>query len=251
MTQYKALFLDWDDTIGSFHGAAKKALQAIYDKYEFNRWYPSFDDFHSFYFAHNLELWARYGRDEVSKDFLQYDRFAYPLVQKGVLPQVQLDEHLTMADAVQVAKMLPLPRQIGDDFLQWSTDFFELLPDAERMVRYLASRYPLTIVSNGFIEVQYDKIRRSGLEDCFQHIVLSEEVGVQKPNPKIYEVALQKGHWRPEEVLMIGDSWTSDIQGAINAGIDQLWIITPHLMQDESLPATYKVHSLQEVIAML
>ena len=118
------------------------------------------------------------------------------------------------------------------------------------MVRKLAERYPLTIVSNGFIEVQYRKVELSGLRDCFQHIVLSEEVGAQKPNPKIYEEALRLNGCQPEEVLMIGDSWTSDIQGAIHAGIDQLWVQSG-IVKDPNLPATYKVARLRDVLPLL
>ena len=75
-------------------------------------------------------------------------------------------------------------------------------------------------------------------------------MGAQKPNPKIYEEALRLNGCQPEEVLMIGDSWTSDIQGAINAGIDQLWVQSG-IVKDPNLPATYKVARLRDVLPLL
>jgi FMN phosphatase YigB (HAD superfamily) len=107
--------------------------------------------------------------------------------------------------------------------------------------------------------VQYEKFDKSGLRDCFAHIVLSEEVGCQKPNPRIFEEALRMNGLQAEEVVMIGDSWNSDIQGAINAGIDQIWVngrvksgsekvVGPN---GEEQTATYVVQSLSEIMTIL
>jgi putative hydrolase of the HAD superfamily len=137
-----------------------------------------------------------------------------------------------------------LAEQLSDDFLNMTTARFSLLPGAEELVRYLAVKYPLTVVTNGFVEVQYEKFDKSGLRDCFAHIVLSEEVGCQKPNPRIFEEALRMNGLQAEDVVMIGDSWNSDIQGAINAGIDQIWVTNADKANGD---ATYIVNSLEEV----
>lgn len=234
MKQYKAIFIDWDDTIGDFIGAASTSLHEIYDMYHMIDYFESYDEFYHLYHSHNLQLWQLYGDDKVTKEFLWVDRFRWPILhgsKSQVVPSAQIDE---------------LAYQIGEDFLRLTTAHFSLLPGAEELVRYLAQKYPLVVLSNGFIEVQYDKINRSGLRDCFAHIVLSEEVGCQKPNPRIYETALQLCGMRAEEVLMIGDSWYSDIRGAINAGIDQLWITNRNTIADNQT-ATYIVERLQEI----
>ncbi len=234
MKQYKAIFIDWDDTIGDFIGAASASLHEIYDMYHMTDYFESYDEFYHLYHSHNLQLWQLYGDDKVTKEFLWVDRFRWPILhgsKSQVVPSAQIDE---------------LAYQIGEDFLRLTTAHFSLLPGAEELVRYLAQKYPLVVLSNGFIEVQYDKINRSGLRDCFAHIVLSEEVGCQKPNPRIYETALQLCGMRAEEVLMIGDSWYSDIRGAINAGIDQLWITNRNTIADNQT-ATYIVERLQEI----
>ena len=241
MKQYKAVFIDWDDTIGDFVGAAKRALQEMYDKYKLSDYFASHEEFVSLYKPHNIELWDKYGKDLVTKEFLRVDRFLYPLLH-GTKVASQIQSYTALS---------ALAEQMSEDFLHLTTKYFSLLPGAEELVRYLAKKYPLTVVTNGFIEVQYEKFDKSGLRNCFSHIVLSEEVGCQKPNPRIYEEALRMNGVSAEEAVMIGDSWNSDIQGAINAGIDQIWVRKSQDSLPEGQSATYLVQSLSEVMEIL
>ncbi len=240
MKQYKAVFIDWDDTIGDFIGAAKLALQEMYNKYRLSDYFASHEEFVSLYKPHNIELWDKYGRDIVTKEYLSFDRFFYPLMHgsKG-------GEKLKAKDERQ--KAATLAEQLSEDFLNMTTAHFSLLEGAEDVVRYLANKYPLTVVTNGFVEVQYEKFDKSGLRDSFTHIVLSEEVGCQKPNPRIFEEALRMNGLSAEDVVMIGDSWNSDIQGAINAGIDQIWVTKKQGITPQEQPSTYIVSTLQDV----
>lgn len=232
MLSYKAVFIDWDDTIGDFHGAEIASLQEIYAKYHLSNLYSSFQAYYDVYHPHNVSLWEQYGRSEVTKDELQFDRFYYPV--------------RTMNDAKRLAV------EMGNDFIRLTTEHFSVLPNATEVVRYLASKYPLTIVSNGFVEVQYEKIRLSGLQDCFSHVVLSEEVGIQKPNPLIYQKALELNGLQAKDVVMIGDNYTSDIQGAINAGIDQIWFQRLDMNPTPpDLPATYKIQDFRKILSIL
>ena len=244
MKQYKAVLIDWDDTIGDFIGAAKLALQEMYDKYHLSDYFASHEEFVSLYKPHNIELWDKYGKDLVTKAFLRVDRFLWPLLHGSKVGERQ-------EATGERQELTTLAEQMSEDFLHLTTAHFSLLEGAEALVRYLAEKYPLTVVTNGFVEVQYEKFDKSGLRDCFAHIVLSEEVGCQKPNPRIYEEALRMNGISAEEAVMIGDSWNSDIQGAINAGIDQIWI----RKSQDSLPngqsATYIVKSLDEVMEIL
>ena len=243
MKQYKAVFIDWDDTIGDFVGAAKLALQDMYEKYNLSEYFASFEEFFLLYKPHNIELWDKYGKDLVTKEYLSFDRFFFPLMHgsrvKGEKGKVKGENLCVLAE------------QLSEDFLNMTTARFSLLEGAEELVRYLAAKYPLTVVTNGFVEVQYEKFDKSGLRDCFAHIVLSEEVGCQKPNPRIFEEALRMNDLSAEDVVMIGDSWNSDIQGAINAGIDQIWIRKSKDPLLEGQSATYLVQSLSEVMEIL
>ena len=244
MKQYKAVLIDWDDTIGDFIGAAKLALQEMYDKYHLSDYFASHEEFVSLYKPHNIELWDKYGKDLVTKAFLRVDRFLWPLLHGSKVGERQ-------EATGERRELTALAEQMSEDFLHLTTAHFSLLEGAEELVRYLAEKYPLTVVTNGFVEVQYEKFDKSGLRDCFAHIVLSEEVGCQKPNPRIYEEALRMNGIAAEEAVMIGDSWNSDIQGAINAGIDQIWIRKSQDPLPEGQSATYIVKSLAEVMEIL
>ena len=245
MKQYKAVFIDWDDTIGDFVGAAKLALQEMYDKYHLCDYFASLEEFVSLYKPHNIELWDKYGKDQVTKEYLSFDRFFFPLMHGSKGGERRLGDKAIRQEVAALAE------QLSEDFLNMTTARFSLLEGAEELVRYLAAKYPLTVVTNGFVEVQYEKFDKSGLRDCFAHIVLSEEVGCQKPNPRIFEEALRMNGLQAEDVVMIGDSWNSDIQGAINAGIDQIWIRKSKDPLPEGQSATYLVQSLSEVMEIL
>jgi len=248
MKKYKAIFLDWDDTIGDFSRSAKCALTTMFEIHQLYQ-YTDYDTFVRCYSEHNTLLWEQYGRDEVTKELLKIERFMYPLIHA-----------CGMQDSSETRV---LARRMCEDFLRMTNHFFSIIPDADKMVKTLAACYPLTIVSNGFVESQYLKFRKSTLEPYFTHIILSEEVGAQKPNPRIYEEALRINGITADEALMIGDSYTSDVEGARAAGIDQMWFRRPDdhpvgiVRKDggDTLPdgqtATYIVNSYKQITDIL
>ena len=231
MKQYKAIFLDWDDTIGDWTGAEHKALQDIYVHYQLDTLYPTFEDYLNAYKPYNLELWTLYGQGQIAKEKLHFQRFYRPI------------ERLEL----NAERKAELAHEMGAEFLRLTNKYFSVLPGAAEVVRQLASKYPLTIISNGFKEVQYYKFAHSGLADCFAHTIISEEVGINKPQPEIFRIALQMNDVTADEAIMIGDSYSSDIQGAKNAGIDQIWLHEGET--DET--ATYIVPELKDVLKLL
>ena len=231
MKQYKAIFLDWDDTIGDWTNAEHKALQDIYATYHLDALYPAFEDYLNAYKPYNLELWGMYGQGKIAKEELHFLRFYRPI------------ERLAISDE----RIRELAREMGDEFLRLTNKYFSVLPGADEVVRKLAKKYPLTIISNGFKEVQYYKFAHSGLAECFAHTIISEEVGINKPQPEIFRIALELNHVTAKEAVMIGDSYSSDIQGAKNAGIDQIWLHEGET--DET--ANHIVPQLKEVLTIL
>ena len=231
MKRYKAIFLDWDDTIGDWTGAEHQALRDIYTTYHLDALYPTYEDYIAAYKPYNLELWGMYGRGEVTKEDLHFRRFFRPI------------ERLAFSDE----RLAELAHEMGAEFLQLTNKYFSVLPGAAEVVRALAKHYPLTIISNGFKEVQYYKFAHAGLADCFTHTLISEEVGINKPQPEIFRIALEKNGVTAEEAIMIGDSYSSDIQGAKNAGIDQIWLHEG----DAEETATYITPTLKEVMSLL
>lgn len=232
MKEYKAIFLDWDDTIGDWNGAEHKALQDIYANYHLDALYPTFEDYLNVYKPYNLELWTLYGQEEVTKEWLHFQRFYRPIEKLRVESR---ESRVRMA------------HEMGAEFLRLTNKYFSVLPGADEVIRELAKRYPLTIISNGFKEVQYYKFAHSGLAECFAHTIISEEVGINKPQPEIFRIALKMNGVTADEAIMIGDSYSSDIAGAKNAGIDQIWLHNGET--DET--ATYIVSQLKDVLKII
>ena len=228
---YKFVFIDLDDTLWDFHTNARISLEQMFNERNLKQFFENFDEFFLIYAKRNIELWEAYGKGEISKDFLMAERFRYPLSKMGV-------------DDVQLAE------EIGHQYLDILPNQTALMPDALETLDYLKAKYTLTIISNGFTEVQYRKINSSGIRNYFAHIVLSEEAKALKPNPKIFEYALQLNGGLPHEAIMIGDSYEADIQGAQNAGIDQVYYPLNYQFK-ENQTATYRIKGLRDLLQIL
>ena len=202
------ILIDLDDTLWDFRRNSKIAMQEIYNDYELNKLYDSFESFYDVYTAKNHQLWEQYAKGEITKDYLSLERFLYPLRVVG-------------AEDVELAKRL------GEDFLHRTTLQTNLVDGAIETLEYLKSKgYTLSIISNGFIEVQYTKLRRSGLLPYFSNVFLSEEVGYQKPDIRFFQAVLDRLNATPAECLVIGDNLQTDIQGAQNANMRAIFYNT-------------------------
>ena len=201
---YNHILLDLDDTLWDFKANSRIAMQEIYNDYKLINHYDSFESFYSIYMEKNHQLWEQYAKGEITKDYLSLERFLHPLRLVGI------------NDAT-------LARQLGDDFLHRTTMQTQLVDGAIELLDYLKDKYTLSIISNGFVEVQYIKLRRSGLLPYFTHIFLSEEVGYQKPDIRFFQAVLEKLDAKNTECLVIGDNFQTDILGAQNAKIDAVF----------------------------
>lgn len=223
---YKYVFIDLDDTLWDFHSNAKICLEEIFEKHELNMLFDDFEAFFAIYARRNLELWDLYGKGEIEKEFLMMERFRYPLSLMGV-------------DDEQVAKL------IGDEYLDLLPTKHNLMPHARELLEYLSAKYPLTIISNGFVQTQHLKMQSSNIEHYFAHIVLSEQAQALKPDRKIFDYALQLNNALPHEAIMVGDSYLADICGARDAGIAQVYY--PNAARKEEHFATHIIDDLLEL----
>lgn len=229
---YKYIFIDLDDTIWDFHTNARLSLQDMFEQRKLAQYFADFDEFFQIYAKRNIELWEQYGKGEITKEFLMSERFRYPLSKMGL-------------DDVELAE------EIGIQYLDILPTKTTLMPYAKELLDYLYPKYPLTLISNGFVEVQYKKMRSSDIEKYFKHIVLSESAKALKPDKKIFEYALSLNYANKTEAIMIGDSYEADIRGAQNAGIDQIYYpLHPDNIQKEQT-ATLTIRSLKELFDIL
>ncbi|WP_462337587.1 YjjG family noncanonical pyrimidine nucleotidase [Phocaeicola barnesiae] len=200
--EYRSIFIDLDDTLWAFTENARDTFEEMYHQYRFERYFQSFDHFMELYVPKNLELWDLYGRHEISKDELNARRFSYPLLQVGVD-----DPALVKAYSDGFFAAIPYKRK--------------LMPHAMEALEYLSGKYRLYILSNGFRELQEQKMRSAGILRYFRKIVLSEDIGVHKPFSAIFNFAMSATQSEFRTSLMIGDNWKNDIVGAREVGMGQ------------------------------
>lgn len=233
MKKYTDLFIDFDDTLYDTHGNSEIALQELFDILELNRYFDKLEDFTTPYWNANIELWEQYSRGEIERDYLIVERFRRPLsMGKGLDP-----------DSAYCLKA-------SDIFLELNSQKSGLVEGARELLDYLHPRYRLHLCSNGFHEVQYKKLNASDTARYFTHVILSEDAGVNKPNPAFFEYALRQTGAEREDTLMIGDNYNTDIKGAMSAHIDTLYFNRwgdPHTHSE----VNWQVDSLKDIMGIL
>ena len=186
-----------------------------------------FERFHKNYLAHNEKLWERYRNGQIRQEELRLKRMTLSLLDFQIA-----DEELAKALSVRFLDLLPT-RTI-------------LFPHTKEILQYLRNKgYELHLLTNGFEKTQHNKLMYSGLTPYFKEIITSERSNSLKPNREIFEFAIQRCCTKADECIMIGDNVEVDIIGAMNAGIDQVYV--NHLGIEPEVKPTYVVNSLKEL----
>ncbi|NDW18095.1 noncanonical pyrimidine nucleotidase, YjjG family [Dysgonomonas sp. 216] len=229
--KYETIFLDLDDTLIDTSSNNYEALTEIFTEYGFDNDYETFDDFYEVFKPYNLSLWKLYEQNRINKEDLKSRRFYEPFKHIEKISQKRALE-------------------INNDFMFRSSSKRRLIDGAIELLEALKPKFKIIMLSNGFEEVQYKKLEMAGLEGYFDKVILSDQAGVNKPNPLIFEFALSESNASKEKTVMIGDNWISDITGARNSGIDQMWY-APNEYNKTDFEPTYVIKELSEAIEIL
>ena len=226
--KYRHLFFDLDHTLWDFEANSKATLKELHAALQLHeRGVNDFDLFHKNYLQHNEKLWERYRNGYIKQDELRVKRMWLSLLDFKIA-----DDQLAQELSVRFLDLLPT-RTI-------------LFPYTKEILQYLIDKgYILHLITNGFEKTQHNKLMYSGLKSFFKEVITSEGSGSLKPNKEIFEFALGKCGAVTSESIMIGDSVEVDIVGAMNAGIDQVYV--NHLDIAPEIRPTYTVHSLKEL----
>jgi putative hydrolase of the HAD superfamily len=205
LAKYKHIFFDLDHTIWDFDKNAEETLYELYDVYRLAELgLPAAAIFIETYTRNNHKLWAEYHTGKITKEELRETRFKRTFLELGLRPNL-------------------LPLSFEDDYVKLCPTKTNLFPHAHETLQYLRERYILHLISNGFKESSEMKIERTGIGQYFTHIIISENIGVNKPDKAIFQHALDLAGAEKEESLMIGDSLEADIYGALNFGMDAIY----------------------------
>ena len=228
MPQYKHLFFDLDHTLWDFDANARETLAELYLIFELdNRIKTPFEDFYPRYLYHNEIMWDRYHHGLISAEDLKWKRMWRTMLDFKIA-----DEPLALEMSGKFLEILPTKKI--------------LFPHTLEILNYLkAKNYDLHLITNGFEKTQRSKLVNSGLNDYFTHLITSEGSNSLKPKKEIFDFAMEKARSTLPESIMIGDNLDADIQGAINAGMDTVFV--NHINAVPQIKPTYMVTHLQEL----
>lgn len=226
--KYRHLFFDLDHTLWDFDTNAKLTLTQLYHDLQLEKsGVHDFDLFYSSYLLHNEKLWSRYRSGSIKAEELRWKRMWHTLLEFRIG-----DEKL--------AKLL------GAKFLELLPGRNILFPDTVDTLKYLQEKgYKMHLITNGFEETQHNKLRNSGISNFFIEVITSEGSNSIKPKKEIFDYALNLAKASHAESIMIGDSIEVDIQGALNAGIDQVHMNHTNIVS--TVLPTYTARSLKDL----
>ena len=197
----KHLFFDLDHTLWDFDKNSVLTFEKIF---KLNNLDIDLNTFLEVYVPINLQYWKLYREEKIDKKSLKFAR---------------LNDAFKALDVEVSARII---HKLSDDYITYLPTFNHLFPGTIELLEHLQSNYTLHIITNGFKEVQHGKLNQSKIDHFFQTVTNSEMVGVKKPNPKIFNHALQMAKATKEESLMIGDNLEADVMGALNFGMEAI-----------------------------
>jgi putative hydrolase of the HAD superfamily len=227
MPKYKHVFFDLDRTLWDFDTNSKLALAEMYIEFKLKeRGMESSDEFIAVYQEINEGLWDLYRKGLLNKRKLRALRFSKTL------------EHFGLTDEY-------LGEQLGTAYIEISPYKTAVLPNCMEILDYLAGRYEMHIITNGFEEVQNIKLDKSGLTKYFSKIITSEQAGARKPDPRVFDYAFGLTSGKVSDSLMIGDDLRTDIQGARNIEMDHVYFNPNRVDHSEDL-----FHEIEDLLEL-
>jgi putative hydrolase of the HAD superfamily len=232
MPSYKHIFFDLDHTLWDFDNNAKASLTDIYGEFSLaEKVTTDFDAFYQKYLHHNKILWERYQNGFITAEELKWRRMWRTMMEFKVG-----DEKLAKSLSARFLEILP----IKDG----------MFPHAYEILDYLKTKdYQIHLITNGFEKTQWSKIRNSKIDHFFTHVITSEASNSMKPEKEIFEFAMSQSGALLHESIMIGDNLDADIQGAMNAGMDNVFV--NHIDATTEKKPTYIITHLRELESIL
>ena len=223
----KNVFFDLDHTLWDFERNSALTFDLLFKNYNLK---INLKDFLEVYVPINLKYWRLYRNEEITKEYLRFNRL-YDAFTK-------LEMHVS-SDLID---------KISYDYVDNLPKFNHLIEGAQELLEYLKNRYNLYLITNGFRNVQANKLKNSGIENFFDFVFDSESIGVKKPNPLIFNHALEKSKSKAYESVMIGDSYEADIQGSLAVGMSAIHYINFGEKQHDKCLIVNNLLSIKELL---
>jgi YjjG family noncanonical pyrimidine nucleotidase len=231
MKSYRCILFDLDHTLWDYETNSTETLEELFHHHKLSETgMPSLPDFLKTFETVNTRLWTLYDIGQIHRDVIRYDRFHKIMLEMGV------DNY-------------ELSLTLSNDYVDRSPKKGALMPNAIEVLDYLQSKYPMTIVTNGFDEIQSVKMASSGITSYFKSVVTSARAGHKKPSKEIFEFALAESGFTAAETIMIGDNLLTDIGGARNASLDTVYFNPNKIPHQEK--TEFEISDLKELLNIL
>ena len=199
------IFFDLDDTLWNFSANSAISLKKLYEISPILRkLFPHIEEFIDIYHLHNATMWQLYSKGLVTTSELKLERWRRTLATR------------------QFEVLTAVCEELERNYLEILAQQQEMIPGVTELLDLLTKKFLLAILSNGFSKTQYKKLRYSGLNRYITRTIVSEEIGINKPNAKIFEYAISETGATPP-FLMVGDNAETDVVGAMRAGWFAAW----------------------------
>ena len=223
MAKYNCIMMDIDNTLLDFDAAERKALVETLQQYSLPYDEAALARYHEI----NAALWAELNKGKIRRDKLVVERFEKFAKEFGCDTK---------------------PSELNRSYTEHLATHADVIPGAEEALQELSEVATMVAVSNGTESVERGRLKLSGFEKYFDEVLISEAVGIAKPNPKIFQLAIRKlGIEHADKVLVVGDSLSADIQGGVNAGLDTCWVNAAPAANESAVTPTYEVRTLAEL----
>ena len=199
--EIKNVFFDLDHTLWDFERNSALTFELLFNKYKLD---IDINSFLKVYVPINLEYWRLYRNESISKEYLRFNRL------NDAFKKLDID---VSSDLIN---------KLSYDYIENLPKFNHLIDGAHELLLYLKKKYKLYLITNGFRNVQSNKLKNSGIDNFYRSIYDSESIGVKKPNPLIFNHALDDSGCIAKESVMIGDSFEADIQGSLSVGMNAI-----------------------------
>lgn len=224
LTAYTWLLFDFDNTLVDFHSASVSSFANLAE--EIGLTYT--DALYHSYKLHNNKVWNMYEQGQIDSLTLRALRFEYFFA-----------EHTIDFD----------PAIAHEHYIAGLVRYTQPDETVSSILAYLSTSHKLAIITNGLKEAQRPRLANSQLAQYFDHIVVSDEIGLAKPDAAYFHYTLEQiGEVCKADCLIIGDTLKSDILGGINSGIDTVWYNPQHLPTHSGVEPTYTISNLSQLL---
>ena len=220
------IFFDLDHTLWDFNENSRHAFSKIFKIKKIDL---DLENFIKLYNNVNQKYWKFYRENVISHQYLRIKRLEESFHLSGInLSLTDLDE-------------------INNLYIRLLTSFNNLIPGSLSLIKFLKRNYRLSIITNGFEDIQHKKINNSGLKNYFDQVITADKVGFKKPNPEIFKKALKKNNLDSSSCLMIGDTFEADILGALKINMKAIHFNSNNEKKHKLCPIVYRLIDIKRL----